>query len=139
MVKPDTFDFLGFTHYCSKGSNENFRVKRKTSKKKFNASLKKVKVWLREQLTTPAKEVMKKLAVKMNGYYRYYGITDNYLMTSRFGDKIRSMLFKMFNRRSQKKSMTWNKYILFLKKYPLVKPKTYVNIFELDKNFRYIM
>ncbi|MEN6313985.1 MAG: reverse transcriptase domain-containing protein [Clostridiaceae bacterium] len=37
--KPETFDFLGFTHFCSKSRKGNFRVKRKTSKKKFKAKL----------------------------------------------------------------------------------------------------
>jgi RNA-directed DNA polymerase len=40
LGKPKTFDFLGFTHYCSKSSNGKFRVKRKTSRKKFKAKLK---------------------------------------------------------------------------------------------------
>jgi RNA-directed DNA polymerase len=89
LLVPRLFDFLGFTHYCSKSAKGYFRVKRKTSKKKYNASLKKFKSWLREQLTTPAVEVMKKLVVKLNGYYRYYGITDNSQMIARFGDEVR--------------------------------------------------
>jgi len=137
--KPETFDFLGFTHYCSKSKNGCFRVKRKTSKKKYNASLKKVKAWLWDNLTTPARDVMKNLAVKMNGYFRYYGITDNHTMISRFRDEVRSMLYKMFNRRSQKKSMTWDKYALFLKRFPLAKAKIYVSIFDLNKPFSYMM
>ncbi len=112
-------------------------MKRKTSKKKYNASLKNVKEWLRKNLTTPAVEVIKKLTVKLNGYYRYYGITDNSLMIARFGDEVRRFLYKMFNRRSQKKSMNWNKYVLFLKRYPLPKPKIYVSIFELRQEISY--
>ncbi|MEX0917096.1 MAG: group II intron reverse transcriptase/maturase, partial [Candidatus Paceibacterota bacterium] len=49
LGKPKTFDFLGFTHYCSKGSNGKFRIKRKTSRKKFKAKLKAFKMWLREE------------------------------------------------------------------------------------------
>jgi group II intron reverse transcriptase/maturase len=44
--KPETFDFLGFTHYCSRSAKGYFRVKRRTSRKKYNASLKRVKAWL---------------------------------------------------------------------------------------------
>lgn len=51
--KPETFDFLGFTHYCSKSERGNFRVKRRTSKKKYNASLKRCKQWLKNSITTP--------------------------------------------------------------------------------------
>jgi len=135
--KPETFDFLEFTHYCSKSAKGYFRVKRKTSKKKYNASLKKVKEWLRKNLTTPAVLVMKMLTVKLNGYYRYYGITDNSQMIAMFGDEVRKFLYKMFNRRSQKKSMNWDKYVLFLKRYPLPKPKIYVSIFELRQEISY--
>jgi hypothetical protein len=52
--KPDTFDFLGFTHYCSKGRKGQFRVKRKTSAKKFRASLLRCKLWLQKNRTLPA-------------------------------------------------------------------------------------
>jgi RNA-directed DNA polymerase len=48
--KPDTFDFLGFTHYCSKSEKGWFRVKRKTSQKKYRSSLLKCKLWLRKHL-----------------------------------------------------------------------------------------
>ncbi len=137
MTKPDTFDFLGFTHYCGKSAKGYFRVKRKTSRKKFIASTKKFKEWLRENLTTPAPEVMRKLNIKLNGYYRYYGITDNIHSMSLFADEVRNRLFKMLNRRSQKGSMNWDKYALFLKKYPLARPKIYVNIYELRKELSY--
>lgn len=136
-AKPDTFDFLGFTHYCSKSVNGHFRVKRKISKKKFNASLKKFKAWLRENLTTPAPEVMRKLTIKLNGYYRYYSITDNICRMTLFANEVRNQLYKMFNRRSQKKSMNCDKFVLFLKKYPIPRPKIYVSIFELRPDLSY--
>ena len=44
--KPETFDFLGFTYYCGKGSNGQFRVKRKTSAKKYRTALARMKEWL---------------------------------------------------------------------------------------------
>lgn len=80
-----------------------------------------------------------KSGVLENGYYRYYGITDNSTMIRRFGDEVRSMLYKMFNRRSQKKSMTWDKYALFLKRFPLAKARIHVSIFDLNKPFSYMM
>jgi len=137
--KPETFDFLGFTHYCSKSREGQFRIKRKTCKKKYCASLKKVREWLWSRLTTPASIVMKQLVIKLNGYYRYYGITDNYETNSRFGDEVKKILYKMFNRRSQKKSMNWEKYLLFLKRYPLPRPKIYVNIYDLRPEISYLV
>lgn len=46
--KVETFDFLGFTHYCGKGRNGNFRVKRKTSRKKFKTKVKEIKQWIKD-------------------------------------------------------------------------------------------
>ena len=137
--KPETFDFLGFTHYCSKSREGRFRIKRKTCKKKYCASLKKVREWLWSRLTTPASIVMKQLTIKLNGYYRYYGITDNHETNSRFGDEVKKILYKMFNRRSQKKSMNWEKYLLFLNRYPLPRPKIYVNIYDLRPEISYLV
>ena len=48
--KPETFDFLGFTHYCSRGQKGYFRVKRKASKKKYRSGLLRCKIWLRKHL-----------------------------------------------------------------------------------------
>ncbi len=130
--KPDTFDFLGFTHYCGKGRKEQFRVKRKTSVKKFRASLLRCKKWLKQNRTLPAAELMDKMKVKMIGHYRYYGITDNSRTLKLFYDESMKLLFKWLNRRSQRRSFSFDKFKLFLVKYPLPNPKIYVNIY----NFR---
>lgn len=129
--KPDTFDFLGFTHYCSTSQNGRFRVKRKTSCKKLRQSLARCKAWLHANLTTPAIELMKVLELKLRGYYRYYGVTDNSTALGNFHDKVRRMLFKWFNRRSQRKTFTWEKYALFLKLCLLLRPRIYVSIYDV--------
>jgi hypothetical protein len=137
--KPPTFDFLGFTHYCSCRRNGNFRVKRKTSRKKFTDSLKRCKLWLKENRITPVDETMKKLRQKLIGYYRYYGITDNLRTLWDYKHIVRTMLFKWLNRRSQKRSFNWDNFANFLKQYPLPNPKLYISIFELNKELSYIM
>ncbi|ABI67500.1 group II intron reverse transcriptase/maturase [Cutibacterium avidum] len=129
--KPDTFDFLGFTHYCSKSKKGWFRVKRKTSQKKYRSSLLKCKTWLRKHLISPTDYVIEMLQIKLQGYYRYYGITDNSTALRNFCDKVRRMLFKWFNRRSQRKSMNWDKYVRFLNKHPLPKGRIYVDIYDV--------
>ncbi len=73
-----TFDFLGFTHYCSKTRNgKRFRMKRKTISKRFSAKLKIFKEWLKSNRTLSTPEIMKKTARKLRGHYGYYGVTDN--------------------------------------------------------------
>ena len=132
--KPEerTFDFLGFTHYGGKGRHGNFRVKKKTSGKKLRASMKRCKEWIKRNRNLPAKELMSKLRMKLIGYYRYYGITDNYRALMTFLNKVIEILYKWLNRRSQRKSFGWEKYKLFLNKYKLPLPKVYVNIYELE-------
>ena len=72
--KPETFTFLGFTHNCSKSRNGKFRVKRKTSEKKFNKKIKEMDKEIRERLTVfglRAPEVIKWLNQVLVGYFHY--------------------------------------------------------------------
>lgn len=135
----NSFDFLGFTHYIGKDKNGAKRMKRKTSKKKYKASLLRVKEWIRKNRHMPAKYFMKKLKVKLQGYIRYYGITDNKYAVSNFIDEVKKLIFKWLNRRSQRRSFNWDKFNLFLKKYPLPRAKTYVRIFELGAGSSYVL
>lgn len=135
----NSFDFLGFTHYVGKDKNGSKRVKRKTSKKKYKASLLRCKEWMKNNRILPVKDFMKIIKAKIQGHCNYYGVTDNRRMVGNFIDECRSLIFKWLNRRSQKKSFDWSKYVLFLKKYPLPRAKTYVSIFDLGAGSSYLM
>lgn len=134
----NSFDFLGFTHYVGVDKNGNKRVKRKTSKKKYRASLLRCKEWIKANRILPTDVFMKTIISKIQGHCRYYGITDNRRSVGNFIDECRSLIFKWLNRRSQKRSFDWNKFIIFLKKYPLPKVKTYVHIFDLGAGSNYL-
>lgn len=127
--KAGTFSFLGFTHYCSHGRNGKFRVKRKTSKKKFAKKCKEVHREIRDMRTLPIKVIMKKLNRMLVGYYHYYGITDNSKSLSNFLYQVRRSLFYWLNRRSQKKSYNWEGYADMLKEYPFARPQIYVSVY----------
>ena len=135
----NSFDFLGFTHYVGKDKNGRKRVKRKTSKKKYKASLLRCKEWMKENRTTPIKQFMKTMKAKIQGHCNYYGITDNRRIVGNFIDEIRKLIFKWLNRRSQKRSFNWEKFNLFLMRYPLPIAKIYINIFDLGAGNSYIM
>ena len=137
-LRPMTFDFLGFTHYASKSKKGKFRVKRKTCRKKFTVSLKHCKEWLRTNRNMEIKIIMQKLTIKLLGYYRYYGVTDNTKALVSFRTEVGKLLFKWLNRRSQKRSFDWNKFNLFLKRYPLPYPKIFVHIYDLSSNLSYL-
>lgn len=127
--KPETFTFLGFTHYCSHGRDGRFRVKRKTSRKKFAKKCKEVHRLIRDMRTKPLKAIMKKLNQILVGYYHYYGITDNSQSLSNFRYRMMRSLFKWLNRRSQKRSYNWEEFNDMLKAYPLATPRIYVSVY----------
>ena len=82
---------------------------------------------------------MERFRRSLVGYYNYYCITDNSQTVNDFKEKIEILLFKWLNRRSQRKSFTWDKFRLFLQMYPLPKPRIRVNIYELRKEISYIL
>lgn len=128
--KPNTFDFLGFTHYCSKSQSGRFRVKRKTSGKKFKQKVKAMKLWIKMNRHMEQEEFLKIIRAKLTGHYRYYGITDNSWMIRNYYRLTLGYIFKWRNRRSQRRSFTWEEFFGFLDKLRLPKPRLYVNIYS---------
>lgn len=128
--KPQTFDFLGLTHYCGRTRDgRRFRMKRITSRKKFKAKLLAFKEWLMENRMLPARELMRTIAAKLRGHFAYYGVTDNSSGIGRFDYEIRKLLFKWLDRRGKRGSMNWEKFNKLLEKFPLPKPRIMVNLF----------
>ena len=128
--KPETFDFLGFIHYCSKTRDgKRFRVKRKTSRKKFTAKVKAFKEFLKRSRTLPTSELMGKVKAKLQGHYNYYGVTDNSQGISRFCYEATRLVFKWFNRRGKRNCLNWDKFNLLLKRYPFPKPRICVSLY----------
>lgn len=129
--KPETFTFLGFTHYCSKSRDGRFRVKRKTSRKKFSKKCKEVHRMIGTMRTMKVKDIIAKLNQILTGYFHYYGITDNSERISSFRYRVMRSLFHWLNRRSQKKSYNWVEFLNMIdNSFPLVRPKIYVSVYE---------
>jgi len=129
--KPETFDFLGFTHYCSKSYTTGwFRVKRKTAQKKYRLKLKEMDIWLKQNRHLHLKELTDKINMKLRGHYQYYGITDNFKSIGKFLYETQRKLFKWLNRRSQKRSYTWEGFNELLKIFPLKQPRIYCNVYS---------
>jgi hypothetical protein len=106
--KPQSFDFLGFTHYCGKTRHGHFKVKRRTSRKKLCQSLHKFTDWarnVRAVLTTG--EIIRQARIRLNGYLNYYAITDNSAACNTYRYRAQRILFKWLNRRSQRHSCNW--------------------------------
>lgn len=127
--KPETFDFLGFTHICGKTLKRKFKVQRITSKKKLKAKKQIVKSWLKENMHIKVKLLIEKLNQKLVGHYRYYGVNGNSQHMGNFRYYIIEQLRKILNRRSQKNKYSWDEFKRrILAKFPVKYPKIYINI-----------
>jgi group II intron reverse transcriptase/maturase len=129
--KPETFDFLGFTFYCSEDSHKRFyRCKVRTSRKKMRNKLKSMKEWLKRNRNIPVSLLIAKLNQSLRGYYQYYAVTDNIVEVKKFQNAVKWLLFKWLNRRSQRRSYNMDTFFNgLLKSCPLLEPKVKVSLF----------
>lgn len=133
--KANTFDFLGFTHFCDTTRKGYFKVGRKTAMKKFRAKIKEMNTWLKSiRNLIPTKEWWQILKAKLRGHYEYYGVSGNYPSIERYYTLVLKLVHKWLNRRSQKKKMSWSKMYNYLTLYPLPQPKIKHNFYTLSHN-----
>lgn len=127
--KAETFDFLGFTHYCTTSrSGKMFRVGRKSISKRITIKLKLFKQWIRSNRTLPTAEIMETTANKLRGHYAYYGVTGNYKSINNYAYKVRMTLYKWLGRRGKRGSLNFKKFGLLLQRFPLPTPRILVNL-----------
>lgn len=124
----ETFNFLGFTHINSKGRTGYYKLLHKTEQKKLKDKKQKAKQWIKENIHLPIKEVIKRVNIKLEGHYRYYGITDNFSRIKEFKNYIQWQLYKQLKRRSQKDKTTLEKFYKILEYNPLAEPKIYFSL-----------
>jgi RNA-directed DNA polymerase len=114
--KPKEFTFLGFTHYCGKTRKGKFRLKRRTSRKKFAQSLREFTEWARKSRSVLRKgEMLHRAKVRIDGHLNYYAITDNLQACSAYRHFATKILFKWLNRKSQRRTYTWKGYLQALR------------------------
>jgi len=131
--RTNTFDFLGFTHYCDTSRRGKFIVGRKTSRKKFRMKCKEMNNWLRKiRNYKKAKEWWPVLQAKLRGHYQYYGVSGNMRSMQRYYTLTLRMTLKWLNRRSQRKSFSWKGFYKYLNHYPLPRPKIVHNLYTLS-------
>ncbi len=129
--RTEGFDFLGFAHYNSETRTGRYRVIHRTSKKKLKLKKKAVKAWLHDNMHGKLSDTIKLLNRKVVGHYAYYGISGNYEGLCKFYKFIEIQLYKTLKRRSQRQWITYIRYKKILDKFPIVKPKLYVNIWSI--------
>jgi len=117
------FEFLGFEFYWDKGRKGYSVLKRRTSRKKYRASLANFKAWCRENRCLPIRQLIAQVNRKLRGYWNYYGIRGNYRSLGEYYYFAQKILWKQLNRRSQKRSYTWDGFNALCKDLPLAKPR----------------
>lgn len=129
--KPETFDFLGFTHYCTTTRDARFMVKVKTSRKRMIRATSNMNGWLKTiRNKVETKEIWKTLALKLTGHYQYYGISGNIEGIKRYYHKTLQQTRKWLNRRSRKKSWNFQEFRKYLTENPLPIPKLQYAIYN---------
>ncbi len=109
LRKPETFDFLGMTHFCEQSRKGRFRVGRKPSRKRVRRTLKRIKNELRKRMHMEVHAVAKWLGRVINGWLNYYAVPGTARTLRAFVDRIRRMLLRTMRRRSQKDRFEWSK------------------------------
>jgi group II intron reverse transcriptase/maturase len=117
--RPGTFNLLGFTHYWARSRNGYWVVKLKTAKDRFTRAVRSIDHWCRDNRHLPIQEQHKKLNEKLRGHYAYYGVTGNSAALSRFLHEVGPRWRRWLNRRNNIRSMTWERLLVILRRYPL--------------------
>jgi len=129
-IKQGTFDFLGFTFYLGKSLRGNTIPKLKTNSKRLRAKLKRVNDWARQVRNKyTLKEMWDIFCSKIRGHIQYYGVSFNSSSVENFLYQAKCIMFKWLNRRSQRKSFSWDKFALFNNKFPLPVVKIHHKLF----------
>ncbi len=107
--KPQTFDFLGFTHCCGKTRKGHFMVLRLTSAKRLRAKLQAVKLELRRRMHHPIPEQGQYLRAVVAGHGRYFGVPNNGARLRQFGHQVERLWHRTLCRRSQTHHLPWRR------------------------------
>jgi RNA-directed DNA polymerase len=118
-----SFDFLGLTHHWTRSRVGNNVVRQKTAKDRLSRALRRMSDWCRTHRHRPLKEQQATLGRKLNGHYRYFGITGNYPALRALYQETKRIWRKWLSRRSNDGYVTWAKMDALLKRLPLPLPR----------------
>jgi group II intron reverse transcriptase/maturase len=107
LGKPETLQFLGFTHICSKTRNGRFKLKRVTHKKRMRAKLHAVKAEMRRRMHLPIPDQGQWLRRVLQGHFNYYAVPDNSQALVAFRRHVVRHWRRSLSRRSQRGYVTW--------------------------------
>ena len=134
-----TFSFLGFMHVWGRSMNRKrneifWRMKRRTDPLRFRKKLSEIKIHLMKH--RHSKGLIAYTISVVKGYLNYFAVNDNIHRVGQFLSAVKRLLFRALNRRSQKRSFTWDRFqaVLDLNDYP--KPSILVNLFYISRGYK---
>ena len=107
--KPETFDFLGFTHISGKNRKGTYTVRRMTIRKRMRAKLQQIKLQLRKRMHDPVAQTGAWLRSVVQGYFNYYAVPGNFDSLNAFRTQVSRFWHWTLLRRSQKRQFNWVK------------------------------
>ena len=115
-----TFDYLGFSFHWGTSARGYPIPKVKTSCKRMRSKLKRVSEWARQvRSSRRLRDIWTSFQRKLRGHLSYYAIEHNYHAASKFVTEAVRIVFKWLNRRSQRRSFSWDKFNQFMQQFPL--------------------
>jgi RNA-directed DNA polymerase len=118
-----TFTFLGFTHYVTVSRKGRLKVGRKTSGKKFRTKLQELNEKLRALRTKGTAAMVSYVKAHLRGHINYYGVSENTRSLKDYCYRACRLLFKWLNRRSNKRSCSWEVFNPWYQRLQMPRPK----------------
>ncbi len=109
LGKPETFDFLGFTHICSTVRSGRFVIRRRPMRKRVRTKLVELRLELRRRLHHRIADTGLWLASVIRGHIQYYGVPLSHRSLSSFHNQVLRLWYRALCRRSQRKRLTWSR------------------------------
>lgn len=119
------FDFLGFTHVWARSRAGNWVVRKKTAATRFRRTLRRFHEWCRTHRHQKVREQHAELSKRLKGHDGYFGVTGNWPALARLRYAMLHTWRYWLNRRSQRKSVTWGRFLRWIQRNPLPSPKIY--------------
>jgi len=117
------FSFLGFEFYWMPDRQGVSRVKRRTARKRLQAACRRIKEWIKCNRHLPGGEFFRRFNVRLRGHYNYYGVRGNSRSLYHFFIWAVECAFKWLNRRSWRRSYTWERFNRVLERVPIARPR----------------
>jgi RNA-directed DNA polymerase len=130
--RPETFSFLGFTHYGTRNRNGNYKVGRKTEKSRLRRSMTNLTALMRDIRHWSLKDQVFRLNQVLRGYYAYYGVAGNWRSLHKVYRFVERYWHKMLCSRSWAARITWAVFHRLRDLFPLQRPKIYLTYGQMQ-------